>query len=557
MAGNAADTPDRQLLIGVDAMEWTLVKRWMAEGKLPNLLRIAGQGLRAELQSLGDCVPDAVWTTFSYGVNPGKLEKYFYVQYDYKLGRLRYAHDHELSGQPFWQYLSQAGKRVGVADMPHLPAHEIPNGFLLMNWGAHDNKHRLFADPPALLEQVKQKFGRHPMEDCERYNQTLAARRRLRDDILRGIRSHGEMFRWLMQSRPWDVLLCCFAAAHSAGHHFWASMDPTHPDYQPGDPLGFEDAVEQAYRAIDREIGAMADLAGERTRVLVYAPHGMGQLSHASWNLNEMLELWGFATGGRRAASSGEVRASAPIERRGKINPWRILKMIFPARWQYAIKESLPRSWQDHLLFLWYAGRAQYKGLRAFAVPNNEVVGAIRISVRGRDREGLVEPGAAYRELRDQIREALLELKDPATGRGVVRDVIYLHERFHGSFVEQLPDLAVFWDSTFHWEAVTSPRFGTLRLRSQDRRSGSHSASSFLLACGPGIPKNVELEGCAVLDIPAWVLETAGVPLPGHLDGKPIPVAEAKAAESGNGAAIKRPAESQPGQRFRAAAVGE
>jgi predicted AlkP superfamily phosphohydrolase/phosphomutase len=332
------------------------------------------------------------------------------------------------------------------------------------------------------------------------------------------------MFRWLMQSQPWDVFVCCFAAAHSSGHHFWAHMDPTHPDYRPSDPLGFENTMERAYQAIDREIGEMVEAAGERTRVLVFAPHGMGQLSHASWHLNEMLDLWGFAT--------GKPSQARPAERRGKVNPWRILKMVFPARWQYAIKESLPRSWQDQLLFLWYAGRSRYQGLRAFAVPNNEVVGAIRISVKGRDHEGLVEPGAEYRELRDQIREALLELTDPATGRRVVRDVIFLHERFHGPYVEQLPDIAVFWDSTFHWEAVASPRFGTLRIRAQDRRSGSHSANSFLLARGPGIPQGVEVSGCTALDIPAWVLDTAGVPVPQDLDGKPIPVSQGIARSS-------------------------
>ncbi len=509
-----AERPDRQLLIGVDAMEWTLVKKWMAEGKLPALQKLANEGLCAELESFADCVPDSVWTTFSYGVNPGKLPKYFYVQYDYKKGRLRYAHDHELTGKLFWDYLADAGKRVGVADLPHLPPRDVRNGFLLMNWGAHDNKHHLIAYPPPLLDEVRQKFGRHPMEDCERYNQNLASTRRLRDDMLLGVQKHGEMFRWLMGSRSWDVFVCCFAAAHSSGHHFWGYMDPTHPDYKPGDPLGFEDTMERTYRAIDREIGKMVEAAGDRTRVLVFAPHGMGQLSHASWNLTELLELWGFAT--------GERPAQTPGERRGKVNPWRILKMVFPARWQYAIKERLPRSWQDQLLFYWYAGRTRYKGLRCFAVPNNEVVGAIRISVKGRDHGGLVEPGAEYIELRDQIRDALLELTDPATGRRVVQDVSFPHERFEGPYVEGMPDITVFWDSTFHWEAVHSPKFGTLRIRPQDRRSGSHTANSFLLAKGPGVPPGVEVEGCTPLDIPAWVLDTAGVPIPEDLDGKPI-----------------------------------
>jgi predicted AlkP superfamily phosphohydrolase/phosphomutase len=506
-------------------MEWTLVKQWMAQGKLPALQRIAEQGTLAELQSFADAVPDAVWTTFAYGVNPAKLEKYFYIQYDHKLGRLRYAHDHEIRARQFWQYLSDAGARVVVADVPHVPHHTVSNGCLVMNWGAHDNKHDLMVHPPSLLQEVGRRFGRHPVEDCERYNHTLRSKLRLRQDILEGVRRHGEMFRWLMQSQPWDMFLCCFSEAHSSGHHFWADMDPAHPDHRPGDPFGFEDTVEQTYRAIDREIGQMAEQAGEQTRILVFAPHGMGALSHASWNLNEMLDLWGFA---------GPASQAAPArERKGRINPWRILKMVFPARWQYAIKERLPQALQDRLLILWYAGRSRFDGRRAFAVPNNEVVGAIRISVEGRDRGGLVASGEEYRRLRDLIRDALLELTDPVTRRPVVRKVSFLQERFQGPFAAQLPDITVFWDSSFCWRSVHSPRFGVLHLTPQDARSGSHTASSFLLARGAGIASGARLEDATPLDLVASVLDAAGVAVPEHFDGRALPLlgSQAKSPE--------------------------
>jgi predicted AlkP superfamily phosphohydrolase/phosphomutase len=516
MSSETNSMPERQLLIGVDAMEWTLVKRWMAEGKLPALQQIAAQGAQAEMASFAECVPDAVWTTFSYGVNPGKIEKYFYVHYDHKLGRLRYAHDHELRGKPFWLYLSEAGKKVVVADLPHVPHHAIPNGALVMNWGAHDNKHDLMVHPPSLGDELKRRFGRHPVEDCERYNHTLRSKRRLRRDILDGVRKHGEMFRWLMRSQPWDLFVCSFSAAHSGGHHFWGYMDPAHPDQRRGDASGFEDTVEQIYRALDREIGKMAEQAGKHTRVMVFAPHGMGQLSHASWNLNQMLELWGFANGAGRPA--------AAAERKGRINPWRILKMVFPARWQYAIKERLPQALQERLIILWYAGRTRFDGRRAFAVPNNEIIGAIRISVKGRDHGGQVEPGDEYRRLREQICEALLELTDPVTRRPVVKSVNFLHERFHGPFAEQLPDVTVYWDPTFSWNAVHSPRFGTLRLQPQDARSGSHSANSFLLACGPGVERGGDAGESTPLDLAASALDAAGVPVPENFDGRPLPI---------------------------------
>jgi predicted AlkP superfamily phosphohydrolase/phosphomutase len=109
-------------------MEWTVVSRWAAAGRLPTFQRLLRDGLRAELSSVADCLPDAAWTSLSYGVNPGKLEKYFYVEFDAATSRLRYTPDSVLRGMPFWQHLARAGKHVGVADVPHLPFHEIPAG---------------------------------------------------------------------------------------------------------------------------------------------------------------------------------------------------------------------------------------------------------------------------------------------------------------------------------------------------------------------------------------------------------------------------------------------
>jgi len=83
-------------------MECTLVKKWMAQGK---------------------------------------LAKYFYVQYDHRLGRLRYARDDELAGKPFWGYHGEAGKQVGVAEIPHLPPRE--QGRKTMRDLDTDHDHRL------------------------------------------------------------------------------------------------------------------------------------------------------------------------------------------------------------------------------------------------------------------------------------------------------------------------------------------------------------------------------------------------------------------------------
>ena len=94
--------------------------------------------------------------------------------------------------------------------------------------------------------------------------------------------------------------------------------------------------------------------------------------------------------------------------------------------------------------------------------------------------------------------------------------------------MDDLPDLAVEWDASFPWSALHSPRLGTLEIRPQDARSGSHTTHGFLLAAGPGVPAGAELRGHSTLDIAPTVLAGAGVPLPSHLDGRPILPASAR-----------------------------
>jgi len=78
--------------------------------------------------------------------------------------------------------------------------------------------------------------------------------------------------------------------------------------------------------------------------------------------------------------------------------------MIVPGSLQYAIKGMLPKFAQDQLLFLWYRGGKKWEGCRAFAIPNNDSIGAIRVSVKGRDRNGIVEPGLEYERICHDMR---------------------------------------------------------------------------------------------------------------------------------------------------------
>jgi predicted AlkP superfamily phosphohydrolase/phosphomutase len=498
-----------QLIIGLDAMEWSLVKRWAMEGRLPALRGLMDQGLQAELSSSAAQFPGTVWTAVHTGTNPAKFGKYFHVQYEPGTGNLKHVPDDQTGGVPFWKYLSQAGLQVGIADVPKTGLIADINGFQVINWGAHGSTTAPASQPPSLLPEIRKRFGDHPVADCDAAGDKPDAQYRLRRAILDGVHLHGELFRWLMRGERWDVFICSFPAAHCAGHRFWKY-------YQAGNATGSEalaGSLESVYRAVDREVAELMAVAGPGARCMAVAGHGMGPLQHASWNLPDILDSLGC---GKRppALSSGQ--------RRGAVNPWRLLDTMLPGRMRSAMKNRLPRRLQDELLFRCYAARRDWRGWRAFAVPNDDCTGAIRINVRGRDKNGIVEPGAEYESVCREIARELEVLTDPLSGRRVVSRVTIIGKEFAGPYLDKLPDITVLWDSSFPWNTIHSPRFGTLHVPKQDRRSGSHTPHGFVLAKGPGIPAGCDLTGKSIYDIAPTVLQWAGVAIPGDLDGAPI-----------------------------------
>ncbi len=324
----------RQLLIGLDAMEWSLMTQWAAAGKLPTFRRLLDQGTHAVLSSTAAQLPDTIWAALYTGSNPAKFEKYFYVQYDPQRMGLRHVMDDEIRRPPFWDYLSQAGRRVGVVDAPKFALSSQLQGFQVTNWGAHATKTARASQPAALLGESEARFGRHAVGDCDRVDAKPAPLVALRERVLTGVRQHGELFRWLMHREPWEVFFAGFSAPHCIGHHFYHGADLAHARYQEAVDHGLAGAIEQVYRAIDHEIDRMLELVDRDTRVMVFAAHGMGPLYHASWNLPEILDLLGY---GRQ-----RVQASPTAAHTGHVNPWRWLKMAVPGNLQYRIKEMLP-----------------------------------------------------------------------------------------------------------------------------------------------------------------------------------------------------------------------
>ena len=75
----ARRSEQRVFVIGFDGMDPTLTRKWMDEGKLPNLAKLAHAGTFATLGSTQPSESPTAWSSFATGVNPGKHNIYDFL----------------------------------------------------------------------------------------------------------------------------------------------------------------------------------------------------------------------------------------------------------------------------------------------------------------------------------------------------------------------------------------------------------------------------------------------------------------------------------------------
>ncbi len=78
------------------------------------------------------------------------------------------------------------------------------------------------------------------------------------------------------------------------------------------------------------------------------------------------------------------------------------------------------------------------------------------VNLRGREREGIVEPGAAANALIRELKEQLLSVKDPQGGLPVITRVDVASEVYQGPYSRSGPDLLVGYNRGYRagWKTI-------------------------------------------------------------------------------------------------------
>ena len=158
-----------------------------------------------------------------------------------------------------------------------------------------------------------------------------------------------------------------FSSLDLNSHMFWRLIDPQHPEYDAALAAQYGSALPEFYQQIDQVLGEVLQRMDDHTTLLVLSDHGFAPYNR-SFNLNTWLLNNGYIT----------------------------LK-----------SEPNPDQNQAFANVDWSRTRAYGLGLNG-----------LYLNLKGREREGIVEPGAAADALLKEIKDKLLGVRDPAEQSG-------------------------------------------------------------------------------------------------------------------------------------------
>jgi predicted AlkP superfamily phosphohydrolase/phosphomutase len=203
---------------------------------------------------------------------------------------------------------------------------------------------------------------------------------------------------FLKQSDQWDVLVHYFEFTDRVQHMMFRFFDPKHPLYTPEGAGKWGGSILAAYQEMDRIVGDTMDKMPKGTKLMVVSDHGFASFRRGM-NYNTWLAKNGYM------ALTGE-----DTERKN-------LEDLFD-QGDFFVNVD------------WSKTRAYALGL-----------GQIYINLEGREKKGIVKPGAEYQQLVKEIQEKLVAYVDEETGEHPVAHVFSRDEAYGTYDPELIPDM--------------------------------------------------------------------------------------------------------------------
>ena len=262
------------------------------------------------------------------------------------------------------------------------------------------------------------------------------------------------------------LLFFYFSSSDLQSHMFWWNPDGhAHPTRSAGETDKCFGHVKQLYQRLDAVVGQISDRYAGKATVIVMSDHGFANFGR-QFNVNSWLRDFGF------------------------LNPRECSSILHDADWSRT---------------------------RAYGLGIN----GLYLNLKGRERDGIVEPGEEQERLTRQLIARLQAVRD-IDGRPVIRRVYRADEVYPGDAAALAPDLVIGYARGFRasWETCLGGLTDDVMMDNTSAWSADHCADALEV---PGVlycNRPIRAAEPSLVDLGPSILAEFGLPTPSNMTGK-------------------------------------
>jgi len=496
-------TRPRVIVLGLDGATFTILRPWMEAGYLPNLARLAHEGVHGQLESVVPPYSAPAWVSLATGQGPGKHGIVDFWRYDPSTDERRPVDASDIGTAALWDILGEHGRLVGVVNVPLTYPPRPVNGVMVSGMMT-PGEDAPYTHPPELKNWLKEVAGDYAADPYTSVDRTAAFLKRVLYWVERREAAHLR----LLETHPFDFFINVVQALDPIQHHFWRVLDESHPRHDDDEARRSRPLLLRCYQAVDEVVGHRLGMLDGRTTLLVVSDHGFGPV-HRRFNVNRFLLEHGFLALERDTVPlcSQVIEGIRIVGRR--LDVFNLRGRLLDNRQREALRRRLDRSAAPAVD--WSRTRAYYTGLTGQG---------LYVNLAGRETMGIVPSGEPYEEVRDGLITALVDLRDPDTGDPVISAAYRREEIYTGPRVSQLPDVVFSLRDRPYLPSERMAAQAIIEPLPPESSGGRHHPSGVFLAAGPEIRQGAVLDGARLIDVAPTVLYVLGLPLPEDMDGR-------------------------------------
>lgn len=514
------------MVIGLDGATFELIDPWVKEGKLPNLKRFMEEGTRGVLRSVIHPFSPQAWGSFMTGVNPGKHGVFGFKEQIKGTYDLQFVNNKSIKAKTLWKLLSEQGKKVVVVNIPMTYPPEEVNGILVggMDSPGIDSN---FTFPEEIKDEILKEVKDYMVHlHVAGYLSTDAKRKKAINDLIAMTECREKTVLYLMNKYEWDFFVVNFAATDQVQHHFWRYMTDNGATVN----REFKDAVLKIYQRLDETVGKITSLLDENVVQFIISDHGSGPISDAVIYIDEWLrrkDLLAFKTGNSKKTNNPIVKMRHFVKSCVRILVESVRTLLFKhlsSQVKDTLQRFFPKMRSKAASFI-HRSVIDWSKTRVYSSEN---IASLRINLIGREPQGVVNPGAEYEELRENLIREIENIKHPLTNENLVEKVYKREDLYSGPYTDDAPDLLI-WskDGAYRFVKKIFPgRADRQPVNIEEMKgaliSGTHKLNGILMAKGGSVLKNNSISQADIVDIFPTVLHCLGLEVPGYVDGKLI-----------------------------------